>query len=265
MAKQVFARILENRLIAAAAYSMLLECPALAREAQIGQFVHVLCGDKPLRRPISVCRVREAELTLVYAVRGEGTAWLAERTCGETLDILGALGNGFPLLDASARLLVVGGGIGVPPLLDCAIRGGAGHVDAVLGFRAHGQVILEEEFAAACAGVASNAEPAGSVTVCTEDGSYGTGGRVTVPMEELLRKNQYGAVYSCGPLPMLKAVAETAAKYAVPCRVSLEERMGCGVGACLVCSAKIRRNGTEEYLRVCKEGPVFNAEEVCWE
>ncbi|MDR1410553.1 MAG: dihydroorotate dehydrogenase electron transfer subunit [Oscillospiraceae bacterium] len=257
MARQEMARILQNECIALDTYSLWLDCPALAREAQPGQFVHVLCGEKTLRRPISICHADAllGRITLVYAVHGEGTAWLSRCLRGQQLDVLGPLGNGFPVLEKPARLLVVGGGIGVPPLLDCSLRCGAKSVDAVLGFRTQAQCILEAEFERKCA----------SVTICTEDGSYGVPGRVTAPMEALLQQGGYSAVYACGPVPMLNAVVQTVAKYGVPCQISLEERMGCGVGACLVCAAKIRRTGTEDYLRVCKEGPVFNAEEVVFE
>ncbi|MDR1805301.1 MAG: dihydroorotate dehydrogenase electron transfer subunit [Clostridium sp.] len=254
MALQEIARLLSNSLIAQGIYRAELDSPLVAAQAQPGQFVHVLCGEKTLRRPISICRVDDGRITLVYAVRGEGTAWLSQQAVGGTLDILGALGNGFGGLGDNKRLLVVGGGIGVPPLLDCALRCGAAVTDAVLGFRTAEQVILEDEFAAACQCVA----------IATEDGSRGTRGFVTTPMERLLEENRYDAVFACGPMPMLRAVAELAAKKTVPCRLSLEERMGCGVGACLVCSAKIKRAGTEDYLRVCKDGPVFNGEELCW-
>ncbi|MDR0884061.1 MAG: dihydroorotate dehydrogenase electron transfer subunit [Oscillospiraceae bacterium] len=251
--RQENARILSHEGIAQETYRLVLHCPQIAHAAQPGQFVHVLCGTKPLRRPISICRAEGDALTLVYGVRGEGTAWLSERVPGEELNLLGALGQGFPAPASDAPILLVGGGIGTPPLLDCAHRFAA-PFDAILGFRSATQVILEDEYRAVC----------GAVAVCTEDGSHGTKGFVTAPMQEWLAQKKYAAVYACGPTPMLQAVAGLAKELGVPCFVSLEERMACGVGACLTCVVKIRVSGAEDYLRVCKNGPVFHAEEVVW-
>ncbi|MCL2023292.1 MAG: dihydroorotate dehydrogenase electron transfer subunit [Oscillospiraceae bacterium] len=250
MVYQNFASIVNYEQLANDIFKIRVKCPQIARKAQAGQFVHILCGEKTLRRPISIACVDGDDILLVYAVRGEGTQWLSEQKAGQKLDIIGPLGNGFPVFDK--RVLLVGGGIGVPPVLQCAMNMNS---DVVLGFRNAEQVILEDEFSAKC----------GKLIVCTEDCSHGTHGLVTPSMETLLRERQYGAVLSCGPAPMLKAVAELAARYDTPCFVSLEERMGCGVGACLVCAAKVRRKDSEEYLRVCKDGPVFDAREVVWE
>lgn len=219
-----------------------------------GQFVHVKCGDaRLLRRPISVCACQaddpEDLLTIVFEVRGEGTAWLAQREPGEALDLMGLLGNGFSM-DPNRRYLLVGGGIGVPPLLGCA-RYAPGNCHAVLGFRDKSHALLLEDFTACCP----------TVTAVTEDGSLGETGFVTGPMESLLRQDRYDAVLCCGPKAMLKAAAALAARCRVPCQVSLEERMGCGVGACLVCACDMA-DGSRKH--VCKDGPVFDAGEVDW-
>ena len=220
-----------------------------------GQFVHIKCGhSRLLRRPISVCSCQSEPLgpdllTVVFEVRGEGTSWLARREVGDKLDLLGLLGNGFQM-EPQGRYLLVGGGIGVPPLLGCA-ETAISRCDAVLGFRDASHALLLNEFHARCA----------SAVVATEDGSLGERGFVTGPMETLLRENRYDAVLCCGPKPMLKAAAALAKRFSVPCQVSLEERMACGVGACLGCAVQMR-DGAMRH--VCKDGPVFSASEVDW-
>ncbi len=229
-----------------------------------GQFVHVKCGEGLLlRRPISVCTcmedVADDLLTLVFEVRGEGTAWLAQREVGESLDILGLLGNGFSIVPGG-RYLLVGGGIGVPPLLGCAqYAAGLGcEVHAALGFRNEEHNMLTGEFDECCR----------SVGVISDDGFTGRKGYVTELVEEYLKDSQANGgdalpltILACGPKPMLRGVAELAARYGVDCQVSMEERMGCGVGACLVCACDMA-GGARKH--VCKDGPVFDAREVDW-
>ena len=214
------------------------------------QFVHVKCGhSRLLRRPISICDWGKNRLRIVFEVRGEGTEWLARRKAGDTLDVLGPLGCGFQV-EREARCLLVGGGIGVPPMLGCA-QYANGNCDAVLGFRDTGHALLVKEFQAHCP----------TVAVATEDGSLGEKGFVTGPMEALLAAHSYDAVLCCGPKPMLKAAAALAKAHGVPCQVSLEERMACGVGACLGCAVQMA-DGTMKH--VCKDGPIFDASEVDW-
>lgn len=219
-----------------------------------GQFVHVRCGEGLLlRRPISICSwsVDGDLIRMVFEVRGEGTRWLAQRQVGENLDVLGPLGHGFQM-EPQGRYLLVGGGIGVPPMLGCAKHAGV-HNTAVLGFRSASNSMLVEEFAACCE----------SVRVATDDGSMGHHGFVdALVREELERSSDYTAVLACGPKPMLRSVAKVAEAFGVPCQVSMEERMGCGVGACLVCACK----GSDGHQKhVCKDGPVFDAKEVAWD
>ncbi len=219
-----------------------------------GQFLHIACPPHFLRRPISVCACGSGAdgdwVDIVFQIRGEGTRWLAQRCKGDTLDVLGLLGNGFAMAPGG-RYLLAGGGIGVPPLYGCA-RYAKGKAVAALGFRSKNQVILAEAFKKACEGV----------SLCTDDGSVGAKGFVHQQVEEILRKdNAFTAVLACGPKPMLRGVAEVAARYGVPCQVSMEERMACGVGACLGCATPMA-DGSMKH--VCKDGPVFDASEVDW-
>ena len=218
-----------------------------------GQFVHVKCGEGLLlRRPISICNwsAQRDLVRLVFEVRGEGTEWLARRQVGDSLDVLGPLGHGFQM-EQGGRYLLVGGGIGVPPMLGCA-KWTAGQSTAVLGFRSADRAMLTEEFQKCCK----------DVLLCSDDGSLGQKGFVDAQVRAVLEKDKnFTAVLACGPKPMLKNVAAVAAEYGVPCQVSMEERMACGVGACLGCAIQMA-DGTMKH--VCKDGPVFDAEEVEW-
>ncbi len=226
-----------------------------ASDMRPGQFVHIKCGNLFLRRPISVCSCQEDSpddtLAIVFEVRGEGTRWLADRPAGHFLDVLGPLGNGFHVSSAG-RYLLVGGGIGVPPMRGCA-QYTMGRSTAILGFRSKEKAILTDCFRDECA----------KVLCATDDGSLGYHGFVdALVREELERDRNYDAVLACGPKPMLKSVAKAAAESGVPCQVSMEERMACGVGACLGCADKL----AEGTIRgVCADGPVFDAREVDWD
>ena len=209
-------------------------------DAKPGQFLHIKCGDKLLRRPISLCGADGGSARVVFAVKGEGTTWLSGRTAGEPLDVLGPLGNGFPVLDGPT--LLVGGGIGVPPLLFASKRLKSCH--ALLGFQDSSKVCLAGEFE--------------SAEIFTNDSSFGSPGYPTARLEELLIDGKWVGVLACGPLPLLRKTAEICKAAGVACYVSMEERMACGVGACLVCACAV--GGT--YKRVCKDGPVFDAADV---
>ena len=224
----------------------------LASSARAGQFIHIDCGEGLLlRRPISVCNIRGDKLTFVFEVKGEGTRRLSAVLPGQKLDILGPLGNGFSFPDGD--ILVVGGGIGAPPMLFAA-KSAKGRVTAVLGFRDSGGVILKNEFEEAC----------DRVFITTDDGSFGIHGTVMEPIGELLRGGGFKAVMACGPRPMLSAVAELCERQGVYCQVSLEEYMACGVGACLVCDCATVKGEIAGMSRVCKDGPVFDARDVVW-
>lgn len=246
--------IIEKTSLAGQIYSYTLHCPDVAENAQIGQFVQIKAEGYTLRRPISICSVDKDKGTirLVFEVRGRGTDKITELSKGDLMDVIAPLGKGFTVpCRNDGRVIVVGGGIGTPPMLDIAKMYGE-NCTAILGFRSFDRVILEKDYAATGA----------KTIVCTDDGSVGVSGTVAGPLSEELAKGDVAMVYSCGPTPMLKAVVEAAKQAGVPCEVSLEQRMGCGVGACVVCACTVVRGGREFVLRVCKDGPVFKGEEV---
>lgn len=248
--------IIEKQAIAEDTYSMTVRCPEIAKAAVPGQFVHILPRGYSLRRPISIAGINKdtGTIRVVFAVRGKGTKELSEMRIGEEMDMIGPLGHGFTLLPGAAKVVLVGGGIGVPPMLPLAAYYGNKSA-AVSGFRSFSQVILQKDL-----------EELGARTICcTEDGSAGAvKGFVTDPLKELLSEG-VDAVYACGPAPMLRAVAELCMEKNTYCEVSLEERMGCGIGACLVCACKTQdKKGQVDFAHVCRRGPVFKAEEVVW-
>jgi dihydroorotate dehydrogenase electron transfer subunit len=213
------------------------------RDPAPGRFVHISAPGVFLRRPISLCGYENGMARLVFAVKGQGTAALAELCKGGGADMLGALGNGLPkpsTVNSQLSTVLIGGGIGLPPLLYYAQTYPNTHT--IAGFRSKDQVILADEFP--------------SLELCFgEDYPH-------VRLEKLLQKGEnIGQVLACGPFPLLKAVAGVCARHGTPCSVSMEERMACGVGACLVCACAIGGR----YLRCCKDGPVFDASEVSWE
>ena len=238
-------------------WSMAVDCPEVAAKAVPGQFVHLLPdGNYTLRRPISICEINRSAgtLRLVFEVRGEGTETLSHLRAGDTVNLLGPLGHGFTLLEQKQPVILIGGGIGTPPMLPLAQYYGE-QATVICGFRNAGAAILQQDFA-----------KAGAQTVlCTDDGSAGHHGLVTQPLAELINERKPAMLYACGPMPMLRAIANMAKAQGIPCEVSLEERMGCGVGACLVCACNIYLDdGSVHAGHVCKDGPVFDAERVVW-
>ncbi len=247
--------IIQKQALAKDVYSLTVHCPEIAQLAQPGQFVHILPKGFGLRRPISIAGIdkKAGTLRIVFVIKHKGTQAIADLNQGDMLDMIAPLGHGFTLLPDAQHVILVGGGIGVPPMLPLADYYGQ-KATAVSGFRTFQQVILQEDLEAYGA----------QVICCTEDGSAGAvKGFVTAPLEQLLSEG-VDAVFACGSIPMLKAVAEVCLRNKTYCEISLEERMACGVGACLGCACKIKKDGQEEFLHVCKNGPVFKAEEVCW-
>ena len=237
--------LISNTEIAQGIFDMRLRYEQADLPVQCGQFAHVYVPGKSLRRPISVCDASDNVLRLVYQVKGDGTERMSRMQSG-TVDVLVPLGNGFTV-QPDKRYCLIGGGIGVPPMLYTAKQC---HDPLIItGFRHRSLVILQDDFAAL-----------GETLLCTDDGSAGTKGFVTDLLRE--RIGEVDEVCACGPTPMLKAIAAVCKEFGKPCQISLEERMGCGVGACLVCAVKVRKNGGEVMQHVCKNGPVFNAEEV---
>lgn len=232
--------------------SITVESPELAGCARPGQFLHIRCEGFQLRRPISIAGVQGNSLTFIFEIKGGGTRWLSCRKPGDVLDILGPLGHGFPAADGP--VLLVGGGVGVPPMHFCAQNLAA--ADAVLAFRSADRALLTEEMTSLC----------GQTLVMTDDGSLGQKGFAAQGVAEMLAKKSYAAVFACGPKIMLKTTYEAAEAAGVPCWVSLEERMGCGLGACLTCATPIRdESGRRVMKEACKDGPVFRGEEVIWD
>lgn len=242
--KQSLFTVTENEPLTAAVYRMRLTGDTSAITAP-GQFVNIRLDGLFLRRPISVCDLAGDTLTLIYKVVGKGTAQMAGTRPGETLDLLTGLGNGYDLTPAGERPLLLGGGVGVPPLYYLAKRllSEGKHPVAVLGFNTAAEIFAEDDFRAL--GV--------DVTVVTADGSYGRRGFVTDALPE-----DYTYFYTCGPEPMLRAVYRATKTDG---QFSFEERMGCGFGACMGCSCKT----VTGYKRICKDGPVLRKEEILWE
>ena len=246
--------IAENVLIAPRTYRLVLvplsfraEPEGRSREICHGEFVDIAIPGFYLRRPLSICDREDGKLTVVYRVVGEGTKALAEMTAGTELDVLTGLGNGFDPESCRERALLVGGGLGVPPLLLLAkrLRTQGKHVTAVLGYNTADDVLLLEEFRRVC----------NLTAVSTVDGSVGVKGFVT---DAIAAANPtYDYFYTCGPMVMMKVVCQALDG---PGETSLEERMGCGAGFCYGCSIQTK-NGPR---RVCKDGPVFKKEELLW-
>ena len=243
MKKSIF-KVIENIPLNKNVYKMTLSGDVSEITAS-GQFVNIQLDGFYLRRPISVCDYSDGTLTLIYKVVGGGTEYMSKLGSGAELDILTGLGNGYDTSPSGEKPLLLGGGVGVPPLYNLAkklIEEGKS-VSVVLGFNTKDEVFYEDEFRTLGA----------SVTVATADGSYGVKGFVTDAMPE-----NYTYFYTCGPEPMLKAVYKAAKTSG---QMSFEERMGCGFGACMGCSCKTLTG----YKRICKDGPVMKKEEILWE
>ena len=246
MERRSMYKILQNEKIAKDVFKMLLEGNT-SFIANSGQFINIELEDLYLRRPISICDYDENTITIIYKVVGEGTEKMSKMCTGEKLDILTGLGNGFDTNCKGDKPLIIGGGVGTPPLYRLCkdlIKKGKSPI-VVLGFASKEDIFYEEEFKKLKV----------PVYISTVDGSYGTKGFVTDIIKDL---EEYTYFYACGPMNMLKAVSS---ELTVEGQLSLEERMGCGFGACMGCTIKTK-NG---YKRVCKEGPVFKKEELIWE
>ena len=243
--KQSIFTIKENVALTDTVYQMVLVGDT-SDITNCGQFVNIKLEGLFLRRPISVCDCVGDALTLIYKVVGVGTEQMSRMAAGETLDVLTGLGNGYDTSLSGENPLLLGGGVGVPPMyMLCKKLVAEGkQVSVILGFNTKDEVFYEDEFRALGA----------NVSVTTVDGSYGTRGFVTDVMKDM----SYSYFFTCGPEPMLKAVYKTSVTSG---QFSFEERMGCGFGACMGCSCKTITG----YKRICKEGPVMKKEEILWE
>jgi len=262
-------KILSKEKVAPNIYLMSLKAPEIAQDALPGQFIHIKCSKDNyplLRRPLSIHRIdkEKGEIFILFQIIGEGTKLLANKTIEHDLDIMGPIGNGFNIYPESRKIMIVGGGIGVAPLLalcEESIRQGK-EVGVLIGALKKELVIGEESFKILGA----------KVEVATDDGSYQYKGLVTDLLEKIIREGWLAdQIFACGPKPMLKRISEIALQTNINYQVSLEERMACGIGACLGCVCKIKTKDKREYKvkyeykRVCVDGPVFTGSEVIWD
>ena len=253
------AKIISNKRFKGSYWHCILSCPLISKKAKPGQFINMQIsqGLRPfLRRPFSIHNIDKERIEILYQVIGEGTKLLSARKPRETLDVIGPLGNGFQLpRDKRSVFIIVGGGIGVAPLLYLSKKIKSENKFCLIGAKTKKEILCEKEFKdAGC-----------NVRISTDDGSTGFKGRVTDLLKYFLNKNRSikadaVKVYACGPKPMLEAVSHLSVIKGIKSQVSLEEHMSCGIGACLGCVVKTK-NGLE---RVCKEGPVFFAQDLIW-
>ncbi|WP_371381260.1 dihydroorotate dehydrogenase electron transfer subunit [Sporomusa aerivorans] len=245
-------QIVENIPVNTDTYYMKIYAPDIAANANPGQFVmaEVNMLQAPLlNRPLGIAGVdkRQKSITIFYRVVGKGTYLLSQKRKAECIRVLGPLGNGFEL--KAQRPLLIGGGMGLAPLLFAAQATCPVPVEVIAGGRTENELFWKSLFEEVCQ----------QVHITTDDGSLGTKGTCVSPLASLLSKNKFDAMLACGPIPMLRAVVEYAQSYRIPCQVSLEEHMACGFGACLTCTCEKQDGG---YFQVCKQGPVFRAGEV---
>ncbi len=246
--KREIARVIRQEEIATDIYSLWIEV-SFAEKAKPGQFISIYTNDagKLLPRPISICEIGKQSIRIVYRVAGAGTKEFSEYQTGDPITVLGPLGNGYILEEKKA--FIIGGGIGIPPMLELAKQLNC-EKQIVVGYK--DELFLDEELA-----------KQGTLYIATEDGSIGTKGNVM----DAIRENGLTAdvIYACGPKPMLRAIKQYAREHQIKAWISMEERMACGVGACLgcVCQTKdVDEHSQVHNKRICKEGPVFDAEEV---
>ncbi len=248
--------VISKAAIAKEIYDMTILCPDVAEIAQAGQFINIKAEGFMLRRPISIAGIdkNKGTLRIIFEVRGNGTKELSQIPEGGMIDIVAPLGGrGFDL-EAGESAIIVGGGIGNPPMLPIAEHFGKNGT-VISGFRSASAVILQQDF------TATGAE----TILCTDDGTAGRRGFVTDALKEAIAAKKPDVIYACGPNVMLRRIVEIAKENGIKCQVSLEERMGCGIGACLVCACRTIRDGEEYYSHVCKDGPVFSGEEVIFD
>ena len=259
MGKKVLAEIIKKEEIIENIYKFSVKSEEIANVAKPGQFLEIKVSEdiEPLlRRPISIFNIdKENSLVeFIFQVRGRGTEILKSRRVGENLDILGPLGDGTFSIKEYDNVAIIGGGIGTYPLYELAkeLKGKAKKVTMYMGFRNKDLVTLEKEFA----------DVVDELVITTDDGSYKQKGYAIDVLKENAEKEKIDVIFACGPTPMLKAVQAFAAEKGIYSEISLEERMGCGIGACLGCATKILEGDGFKYGHVCKDGPVFDTTRV---
>lgn len=244
-------------------FKFCVKAPEIIETAKPGNFIEIRVTEETepfLRRPISIYNMNKekGELEFIFQVKGKGTKILAKKEVGDLIDIIGPLGYGTFKYEGEEKknLAIIGGGIGIFPLYElakCAKIDGK-RIHTYLGFRSKENVILEDEFK----------EFSDDITITTDDETYGKSGFAIEYLQKDLEKNNIDTIYACGPLPMLKAIQKLSIEKQIPCQISLEEKMGCGMGICLGCAVKTASSTQEnpQYWHVCKAGPVFNAKDV---
>lgn len=251
-------RVLRNENVGPRLYFLELDSPRIAPLVKPGQFVHMKLngfGEHILRRPFSVLDTnpQQGTLTILYQVVGEGTQFMSGVASGHEFDLIGSIGRGWDVPTSGQRVLIVGGGVGSAPLfmLSKQAKEAGAQVDVVIGAASRAALVTYDLYR----------EIHGDTLSCaTDDGSFGAMGFCTSPVKELLAKNTYNCVYVCGPEPLMRAIARLSAEAGVPCQVSMEKRMACGVGACLSCVVET----VDGRKRACVDGPIFEAEKVVW-
>ena len=253
-------KVKEIKMLAKDIYQVDIFSDTISENALPGQFVNIKCCnglDAYLRRPISIMNVDKdnKSFSIVFQAKGKGTNLLCSVEPGQQIDLLGPLGKGFQISKDYKKIAVIGGGIGVFPLLYLLNKSLANEKDVFLGFRDKSAVVLEKEF-----------NDAGTeLFITTDDGSYKEKGFITNALKDQMQNKTYDMIYACGPTPMLKIVTDIAKEFDTLCQVSMEQRMGCGIGACLVCACKVKKEDDWDYGHVCKDGPVFWSTEVMFD
>ena len=255
------AKLISKKYLKSNMYKFSMQADEIVNLAKPGQFIEIRVNNdiEPfLRRPISIHNIDKEKglLEIIFQVRGKGTRFLSEKNEGDFIDIIGPLGYGTFKYNNYNNLAIIGGGIGVFPLYELAknAKNDNKNVNIYVGFRNKDLVVLADEFKSV----------SDKLIVTTNDGSYGEKGHCTKFMKDDMEKGLIDSIYACGPLPMLRSIKEMAAEKNIPCQISLEERMACGLGVCLGCAVKTSSSTNEnpEYWHVCKAGPVFNAKDV---
>lgn len=260
MPKVLHEKIISTKKLAPEIYKIKFQSEYIALHATPGQFVNVKCQEgynALLRRPISICDVDRINhiVEIVFRVHGTGTEYLAQKIPGTYLDVIGPLGNPFDASITCETIAVVGGGIGIFPLLFLLQNSKAKRKIAYLGFRSKEQMVLLNRFKL----------HSDELYIATNDGSFGEQGTTLDIMNQHWKEKKFDVVYGCGPTPMLEALAKKTEQNGVLCQLSLEQRMGCGIGACKVCACKTKAGDDYHYSQVCKDGPVFWAQDLLWD
>lgn len=261
MSELVLAELVKKEQLKPDIFKFSVKAPNIVKEAKPGNFIEIRVTDQLdpfLRRPISIYNLDRENgiLEFIFQVKGKGTELLAKQEEGKMIDIVGPIGYGTFKYDDYENIAIIGGGIGVFPLYELAkcAKAASKNVTTYLGFRNKDFVVLEEEFA----------KVSNELVLTTDDGSYAKKGFAINYLEKDIEAGKVDAIYACGPLPMLKAVQKLAIEKDIPCQISLEEKMACGLGVCLGCAVKTAKSPKDapEYWHVCKAGPVFNAKDV---